>query len=142
MPETRTEASIAENSLGRLNARLDRLCPTKTWTLAGFAAEVIHRTSATTLDELAAGLRIEVHYDAGTSFALGDGFNGRPAVFVKDRNDRAYMAALVAAVLYGIERRPWQTNTPDRTWTLYREIGDALLAALPGEVTGEQRGRD
>lgn len=127
-------ASAAERSLGRLNARLDRLCPTKTWTVDGFAAEVVHRTGATTLDELAEGLRIDVHYDARTSFALGDGFKGRPAVFVEGRDDRSHMATLVAAVIYGVERRPPASS--QRAWAVCREVGDALLRALAGEGSG------
>lgn len=60
------DEAVTERALGRFNARLDRLCPTRTWTLDGYAAEVVHRTGATTLDELAGALKIQVHYDAET----------------------------------------------------------------------------
>lgn len=125
-----TTMDPATASLGRLNARLDRLCPTKTWTLDGFAAEVVHRTGATTLDELAEALRIKMRYGASTSFAVGEATSVGPAVRVKDRHDEAHAATLIAAVLYGIERRPWLVITSERTWAIYRSVGDALLRAL------------
>lgn len=52
-------------------------------------------------------------------------------MWVKDRSDEPYTAALIAAHLYGIGRGDGWSSARSRTaWPIFQAVGDALLRAL------------